>query len=169
MRIAPRMQPILKSAAYALLALALLAFSSSFYPALQWTANTPRLTIALLACLALWEGVHYAAFIGVIFGSVEAFVFGGTPLLTAVFYLAFALFCTWLFENFFAKNFLAWLLYTAGGILLHAVFLLFFPVSAWGISAADVLLTNTLPTAALSALLSLPLFPICAWIKKKTE
>jgi len=169
MRVSIRMQPYVKSAAYAVTALALLLFSSSLYPALRLTANAPRLTVAFLACLALFEGVRYASFFAVIFGSVEAFVFGGNPLLTALFYTAFALLCVWLFENFFAKNFLSWLLYTLGGILLHAVFLLFDPVTAWEISAADVLLTYTLPTFALSALLALPVFPLCAWIKKKTE
>lgn len=169
MRLSVRTQPFVKSGAYALLALTLLLFSSSFYPALHLSANAPRLTVALLVSLALFEGVRYAAHFSVIFGAVEAFAFGENPLLTALFYTAVAFLCVWLFENMFAKNFLAWLFYMLGGTFLRAVFSLFAPVTDWGITAAEVLLTYTLPTYLLSVVFSLPIYPLCAWVKKKTE
>lgn len=169
MQIPARTQPYLKSAVYALMALALLLFSSAFYPALGLTVNAPRLTVAMLACLALFEGVRYAAYFAVIFGATEAFVYGENSLTDALFYLAFALVTVWLFENVFGRNFPAWLLYTVGGIFCRAVFSLFAPVTAWGITAADVLTDETLPTFALSVVFSLPLYPIYAWLKKKTE
>lgn len=169
MRISARSQPYVKSAVYALLAIALLLFSSSFYPALHITVNAPRLTVAMLACLALFEGIRYAAHFSVIFGAAEAFVFGENPLTTALFYAAFAFLTVWLFENVFQRGFLAWLLYTLGGTLCRAVFALFAPVTDWGITAADVLMGETLPTFLLSVLFSLPLYPIYARVKKKTE
>lgn len=169
MRFSVRTQPYLKSAVYAVAALALLLFSSSFYPALGITEMAPQLTVAMLACLALFEGVRYAAYFAVIFGAAEAFVYGESPLLNALFYVAFALTVVWLFENVFGRNFAAWLLYAVGGILCRAVFSMFAPVTAWGITAADVLLDETLPTFLLSVVFSLPLYPIYAWLKKKTE
>lgn len=169
MRIPARSQPYVKSAVYAIAALALLLFSSSFYPALGLTVNAPRLTVAMLACLALFEGVRYAAYFAVIFGAAEAFVYGENPLTDALFYAAFAFLVVWLFENVFGRNFPAWLLYTVGGILCRAVFSLFAPVTAWGITAADVLTDATLPTFFLSVVFSVPLYPIYAWLKKKTE
>lgn len=169
MRISARTQPYLKSTIYALLATALLLFSSAFYPALHITVNAPRLTVAMLAALALFEGVRYAAHFAVIFGAAEAFVYGENPLLVALFYTAFALIVEWMLENVFLRNFLAWLLYTVSGIFCRAVFSLFAPVTEWGITAADILLSETLPTFLLSVIFSLPLYPLFAWVKKKTE
>ena len=169
MRFSARTEPWIKSAAYAILALLLLVFSSSFYPALHLSVNLPRLTVAFLLCLALFEGIRYTSYFAVIFGTAEAFVFGGNPLLTALFYLGIAFFGVWLFENIFTRGFLAWLLYMLGGNLLFGIFLLFAPVTDWGITAADILREHTLPTYFLSALFSLPLYPTVARIKRKTE
>ena len=169
MRMSTRTQPYIKASVYALCGVALLLFSSAFYPALHLTVNAPRLTVAMLACLALFEGVRYASYFAVILGAVECYMYGESPLLGTLFYLAFVLLVVWLFENVFGRNFAAWLLYAVGGIFCRAVFSLFAPVTAWGITAADVLLDETLPTFLLSVLFSLPLYPLFAWLKKKTE
>ncbi len=164
-----RKQPILKSTAYAVLCLCLLLFSSSFFPALRLTRGAPVLLVAAVSLLARFEGIYYASFFAVIFGAIEAFMLGKNTLVYPLFYLVFAFVCVWLFENFFVKNFLAWLGYTLCGIVIYLLLSLFAPVSDWGVTAADLLFYSTLPSFVLSAALSLPLYPIFAGIKKKTE
>lgn len=169
MRLSLRKQPIIKSAIYALVCLCLLLFSNSFFPALGLSRNVPYLLVAAISLLARFEGVHYASFFAVIFGVTEAFILGGHTLILPIFYTAYALVCVWLFENFFVKNFFAWLCYTVGGLLFYAAISLFGPVTDWGITAADLFLYTTLPSFVLSIAFSLPLYPVFAKIKKKTD
>ena len=169
MRLAIRKQPLIKSAIYAIVCLCLLLFSASFFPALRLMRGTPALLIAAVSLLALFEGIRYASFFALLFGVTEAFMLGQNTLIFPLFYVAFAFGCTWLFENFFVKNFFAWLGYTLCGIVIYFGLSLFSPVSDWGVPAADLLWDSTLPSLVLSVALSLPLYPIFARIKKKTD
>ena len=58
---------------------------------------------------------------------------------------------------------------TLCGIVIYLGLSLFAPVSDWGITAADLFFDTTLPSLILSVALSLPLYPIFAKLKKKTE
>lgn len=169
MRLTIRKQPVVKSIVYAILCLCLLLFSTSFFPALGLTQGAPCLLVAAVSALALFEGVRYASFFGLIFGVTEAFMLGHNTLLFPLFYVAFALCCAWLFENFFLKNFFSWFGYTLVGIAIYLGLTLFAPVSDWNITAADLLFYTTLPSLILSVVFSLPLYPIFAGIKKKTD
>ena len=169
MQLVIRKQPILKSTAYALLCLCLLLFSTSFFPALRLTRGAPVLLVAAISLLARFEGVYYASFFAVIFGAIEACMLGKNTLVYPLFYLVFAFVCVWLFENFFARNFFAWFGYTLCGIVIYLLLSLFAPVSDWGVTAGDLLFYTTLPSLILSALFSLPLYPVFAKVKKKTE
>lgn len=169
MRLAIRKQPIVKSVVYALLCLCLLLFSTSFFPALGLTQGAPYLLVAAVSSLALFEGVLYASFFALLFGVTEAFMLGHNTLIFPLFYVGFAFCCAWLFENFFLKNFVSWFGYTLCGIAIYLGLSLFAPVSDWGITAADLFFYTTLPSFVLSAVFSLPLYPIFAKLKKKTE
>lgn len=169
MRLTIRKQPVVKSIVYAILCLCLLLFSTSFFPALGLTQGAPCLLVAAVSALALFEGVRYASFFGLIFGVTEAFMLGHSTLLFPLFYVAFALCCAWMFENFFLKNFVSWFGYTLGGIVIYQGLTLFAPVSDWNITAADLFFYTTLPSLILSVAFSLPLHPIFAKIKKKTD
>lgn len=169
MRLAIRKQPVVKSVVYAILCLCLLLFSASFFPALGLTQGAPYLLIAAVSSLALFEGVRYASFFALIFGVTEAFMLGQNTLIYPLFYVGFAFACAWLFENFFLKNFVSWLGYTFCGIVIYLGLSLFAPVSDWNITAADLFFYTTLPSLILSVVLSLPLYPIFAKLKKKTE
>lgn len=164
-----RKQAVIKSICYSILCLAAICFSASFFPALGISENAPRLTVAIIAALALFEGVQFASFFAVIFGCIEALVYGESTLLYVLFYVIFAILCVKLYESFFSRNFLAWALYTLGGIILHQIIELFSPVTDWGITAADVFLETTLPCVLLSVLFSLPVYPLVAKIAKKTN
>ena len=169
MRLSLREQPVIKSAVYSAICLGLLLFSYSFLPALGVFANTPTLLVAAVSSLALFEGPKYAGFFALIFSVLETLMLGTNTLIFPLFYTAFAIVCTWLFESFFVKNYFAWLCYTLGGLLIHSVISLFAPVSSWGVIATDILLETTLPTFAMSAVLSLPLYPLLKLAKKKTD
>ncbi len=169
MRFSIRKQPVVKSVVYTIFCLCLLLFSVSFFPALGIVHGTPHLLIAAVSSLALFEGVRYASFFALFFGVTEACMLGQSMLVFPLFYVVFALCCAWLFENFFLKNFVSWLGYTLCGILLYLGLSLFAPVSNWNITAADLLWDSTLPSLLLSAALSLPLYPLFAKLKKKTD
>ncbi len=169
MRLSLREQPVIKSAAYSLVCFALLLFSHSFLPSLGIFANKPTLLIAAVSSLALFEGVKYASFIGLVFSVLETLICGTNTLIFPLFYTVFAILCTWLFENFFVKNFFSWFCYTVGGIAAHAIISLFAPVSDWGIAATGILAEHTLPAFALSVAFSLPLYPVFKVIKRKTD
>ena len=169
MRLSTRSQPIVKSVCYSVLALLALAFSTSFFPALKIANATPYLSIAVISALAMFEGIKFASFFAVFLGGAEAFVRGENSLAYILFYTAFAFLCITLFNSFFTKNFFSWLLYTASGILLHAVIGLFGPVSNWEVNALDLLKAGALDSIFLSVIFSLPIFPTVAKIKKKTE
>ena len=169
MRFVFRKQPIAKSIVYSLFCLGLLLFSTAFFPALHLTQGAPCLLVAAVSALALFEGVRYASFFALIFGVTEAFMLGHSTLLFPLFYVAFALCCAWLFENFFLKNFFSWFGYTLGGIVIYQGLALFAPVSDWNITAADLFFYTALPSLVLSVAFSLPLYPIFAKIKKKTD
>ena len=169
MRFVIRKQPVVKSAVYGLICLSLLLFSVSFFPALGISRGTPFLLAAAISLLARFEGIFYASFFAVIFGALESFMLGRNTLLYPLFYLAFAFGCVWLFDNFFGKNYFAWYGYTLCGITVYLALSLFAPVSDWGVTAADLLVHTTLESFMLSAVLSLPLYPVFAFAKKKTE
>lgn len=169
MRLSLREQPVLKSALYSVICLALMLFSYSFLPALGIFVNTPTLLVAAVSSLALFEGAKYASFFALIFSVLETLICGTNTLIFPLFYTVFAIVCTWLFESFFVKNYFAWLCYTLGGLLIHALISLFAPVSNWGIVATDIVLQTTLGSFALSAVLSLPLYPLFKLAKKKTD
>lgn len=169
MRLTIREQPLIKSTAYTLVCLVLLLFSYSFLPVLRITDHSPCLLVAAVSSLALFENIKYTSFFALIFSVIETLMLGTNTLLFPLFYTAFAILCTWLFENFFVKNFFAWLCYTAGGILIHTVLSLFGPVANWDITAADILLSHAIPEFFLSAILSLPIFPLFEKLKKKTD
>ena len=155
-----RRQPVTKSIVYALFCFLLIVFSSSFLPALSGRVGTPFLLVGAVAALARFEGVRYASMFGLLFGAVEAVLFGESLSIYPIFYTAFALLCVYVFENLFAGNFFSWLLCTLVGILLHLLLLLFPIVSAWTISAAEALADPVLPDLLASLLFSLPLYPI---------
>ena len=169
MRLSVQTQHAVKIICYALLSLAALCFSAAFFPALGVSESVPRITVAIISALAMKEGIKYASFFAVIFGGIEAYVFGESPLVYVLFYGGFAFLCMALFGSFFTKNFFSWGLYTLGGILLFAVLQLFRPVSEWGVSAANVIAGGTLQSLLLSVVFSLPVYPIVAKIKAKTE
>ena len=169
MRFVIRSQPIVKSTVYAVLCLCLLLFSASFFPALGLSRGAPFLLVAAISVLARFEGVYYASFFAVIFGALESCMLGKNVLVYPLFYLAFAFGCVWLFDNFFVKNLLAWYGYTLCGIVIYLALSLFGPVSDWGVTAVELFFYTTLPSFVLSAAFSLPLYPIFAKIKKKTE
>ncbi len=152
-----------------LLSLLTLCFSASFFPALHLSIGTPHLSVAIIASLAMLEGVKYASFFAVILGGAEGFIFGESPLVYILFHLGFAFLCITLFGSFFTKSYFALTLYTVGGILLRAALGLFGPVANWDISAADIFLGGTLQSILLSMLFSLLIFPTVSKIKKKTE
>ena len=169
MRLSVQSQRIAKIICYTLLSLFSLCFSAALFPALKISVAVPRITVAVIAALTMMEGIKYASFFAVIFGAVEAFVFGESPLVYVLFYGSFAFLCYALFGSFFTKSFFSWGLYTIGGILLFAVLSLFGPVSAWEVTAADILADNSLKSILLSVIFSIPIYPIVAKIKKKTE
>lgn len=169
MRFVIRKQPVIKAVVYGLVCLGLLLFSVSFFPALGLSRGAPFLLVAAISLLARFEGIFYASFFAVIFGALESFMLGRNTLVYPLFYLAFAFGCVWLFDNFFGKNYFAWYGYTLCGIAVYLALSLFAPVSDWGVTAADLLFYTTLPSFFLSAVLSLPLYPIFAKFKKKTE
>lgn len=169
MRLSLREKPVLKSAVYAICCLVLLLFSYSFLPALRIFVNTPNLLVAAVSSLALFEGVRYASFFALIFSVFETLILGTNTLIFPLFYTAFAIACTWLFESFFVRNYFAWLCYTLGGLFVHACISLFAPVANWGIGGGAIILENTLPAFAMSAILSLPLYAIFKALKQKTD
>ena len=169
MRFTFREEPIIKSVSYAVICLCLELFSFSFLPALGIFKNTPILLVGAVSCLALFEDVRYASFFALIFSVLETLILGTNTLIFPLFYTAFAILCTWLFESFFVKNFLAWCCYTLGGLVIHAVLSLFAPVGNWGITALDIMAEKTLPTLLMSAVLSLPLFWLFKKVKRKTD
>ena len=169
MRVVLRKQPVVKSVVYSLLCLCLLLFSTSFFPALRMMRGTPVLLVAAISLIARFEDVRYASFFAVIFGAIESYMLWKNALVYPLFYLLFAFACVWLFENFFVKNFFSWFGYTLCGIAIYLTLSLFGPVSDWGVTATELLFYTTLPSFLLSAGLSLPLYPIFATIKKKTE
>ena len=169
MRLVIRGKPIIKSAAYGILCLGLLLFSCSFFPALRITDSIPHLLCAAVSLLAYFEDIKFASFFAAIFGITESIMLGTNTLTVPLFYTVYAFVCVWLFESFFVKNYLAWLCYMLGGLVVYSVLSLFGPVANWNITAADILLDTTVPTFILSAVLSLPLYPIFKFIKKKTD
>lgn len=169
MRFTIRQKPIIKSTVYAIFCLGLLLFSHSFFPALQLSQNKPFLLVGMISMLAYLDGVKYASFFAVIFGAVETMMCGSNILIIPLFYTVFAFISVWLYENFFIRNFLAWLCYTVVGLLIYSIISLFGPVTNWDIPASDLLLYTTVPTFFLSVLFSLPLFPILKFLKKQTD
>lgn len=169
MRLSLREKPVLKSAVYAISCLAFLLFSYSFLPALKLFVNTTNLLVAAVSSLALFEGVRYASFFALIFSVLETLINGTNTLIFPLFYLVFAIVCTWLFESFFVRNYFAWVCYTLGGLFVHACLSLFAPVANWGIGGGAIILENTLPSFVLSAILSLPLYAIFKSLKRKTD
>lgn len=169
MRFTIREQPILKSAVYSIICLGLLLFSHSFFPALQIANNVPCLLVAAISLLAMTEGAKYACLFAAVFGIVETLMLGTNMLVIPLFYTAFALICVWLFESFFVKNFLAWLCYSLGGLVIYFFISLFAPVTNWGITAADILMSTTIPAFLMSVVFSLPLYPIFKFVKNKTD
>lgn len=160
MRFRIRRQPTVKAVVYALFCFSLILFASSFLPALSGKVGTPYLLVGAVAALARFEDVRYASVFGLLFGTVEAVLFGESLLFVPLFYTAFALLCAFVFENWFAGNFFSWLLCDTVGILLHLLLLLFAIVSAWDISAADALCDPVLPDLIASFAFSVPLYPI---------
>ena len=169
MRLSARSQPFVKSFCYASLSLIALGFEASLFPALGISVGTPFLTAAIISALAMKEGINYASIFGAVFGALEAFVFGGSALVYVVFYAAFAFLCARFFGSFFSGGFFPWALFTLCGILLHAALRLFGPVSNWETTAAKILTDGALQSIIWSAVFSLPIYPIVAWIKRKTE
>ena len=169
MRFTFREEPIIKSTVYAVTCMCLLLFSYSFVPSLGILNNTPILLVAAVSALVLFEDVRYASFFALIFSVIETLINGTNTLIYPLFYTAFAITCTWLFESFFAKNFLAWICYSAGGLLIYSLISLFDPVGNWGIAAPAIIIDKTLPTLAMSAVLSLPLYWLFKWLKRKTD
>ncbi|MBE6678966.1 MAG: hypothetical protein E7598_00420 [Ruminococcaceae bacterium] len=169
MRLSLREKPVLKSVVYTLVCLGILLFSYSFLPAIRIFANTPTLLVAVVSSLAFFEGAKYASFFALIFSVIETVVIGTNTLIFPLFYTVFAIVCTWLFESFFVRNYFAWLCYTLGGLLIHAILSLFAPVSNWEIGAGAIVLENTLPSFAMSAVLSLLIYPIFKSLKVKTD
>ncbi len=169
MRLSQRSQPIVKSAVYAALSLACLCFSASFFPALNISRGTPFLLVAVVSALAMKEGIKYASLFAAVFGALEGFVFGKNALVTILFYTSFAFLCIVLYSSFFTKGFFAWGLYTLGGILLHSTLSLFAPVASWEVSAIELLRDGALDSLLLSIAFSVPIYPLIAKIKAKTE
>lgn len=169
MRFTIRQKPIIKSAVYSIFFLGLLLFSHSFFPALRIAQNKPFLLVGAISMLAYLDGIKYASFFAVIFGVIETMMTGSNILIIPLFYVLYAFLSVWLYENFFIRNFLAWLCYTAGGLVIFMILSLFGPVTNWNIAASELLLYTTVPTFLLSAVFSLPLFPIFKFLKKKTD
>lgn len=169
MRFTVREEPIIKSAAYAVTCLCLLLFSYSFLPSLGLFKNTPILLVGAVSSLAFYEDVRYASFFALIFSVVETLILGTNTLIFPLFYTAFAIVCSWLFESFFTKNFISWFFYTASGLVVYSVLSLFAPVGNWNITATGILLEKTLPTLAVSMILSLPMFWFFKAVKRKTD
>lgn len=169
MRFTVRQEPLIKSIAYAVIGLCLLLFSYSFLPSLGLFKNTPTLLVAAVSSLALYEDVRYASFFALFFSVAETVILGTNTLIFPLFYTVFACLCVWLFESVFSKNFLSWLCYTVGGLAAHALLSLFAPVGNWGITAADIIWEKTLPALAMSVILSLPMFWMFRFVKKKTD
>ena len=164
-----RQVPLVKSVVYSVVCTLLLLFSYSFVPALRICNNTPVLLVAAVCSLAYFEDVRYASFFALVFSVLETQINGTNMLVYPLFYTAFAIACAWLFERFLARNFLTWLGYCTGGLLIYSVLTLFFEVGAWGIAAPSIILYKTLPQFLLSAVLSLPLFALFAKLKRKTD
>ena len=169
MRFTIRQKPIIKSVVYSIFFLGLLLFSHSFFPALRITQNKPFLLIGAISMLAYLDGIKYASFFAVIFGVIETMMTGSNILLVPLFYTVYAFLSVWLYENFFIRNFLAWLCYTAGGLAVFLILSLFDPVTNWDIAASELLIYTTVPTFLLSAIFSLPVFPLFLFLKKKTD
>ena len=164
-----RQVPIVKSAVYSVVCMGLLLFSYSFVPAMRITSVTPVLLVAAVSCLAYFEDVRYASFFALVFSVIETLINGSNTLIYPLFYTSFAIACTWMFERFFARNFLAWLGYSALGLLIYSTLSLFGDVGAWNIAAPSIIFYNTLPQFLISAILSPLLFPIFKWLKRKTD
>ncbi|MBQ4150865.1 MAG: hypothetical protein IJC81_03580 [Clostridia bacterium] len=169
MRITLRDEPVLKSTVYALVCTVLMLFSYSFIPALKIFPALPNLLVGAISMLALCEGVRYASFFALIFSVIETLMQDSNTLLFPLFYLAFAIVCTALFENVFVKNFFAWLCYTVAGLILHNLMQLISYSESWGISLSAVFTQTAVPAFVVSAVFSLPLYPIFKFIKKKTD
>lgn len=160
---------LVKSAVYTVVCLCLLLFSESFLPALRLTRVTPNLLIAAVSLLAYFEGPTYASMFAVCFGALHAGVCGYGGATLPFFYTLFALACAWLYECFFAKNFFAWLCYTMGGLLLYGLIGQFYAVSAWDLPLGAELITDALYEFCLSLVLSLPLYRLFGFLRRKTE
>lgn len=169
MRLTIREQPVIKSTVYAVICLILMLFSYSFLPATRFTDHLPNLLIAVISSLALFEGVVYSCFFALFFSVLETLILGTNTLLFPLFYVVFAMLCTWLFENVFVKNFFSWFCYTMGGLAIHGLISLFAPVSNWGISLSDVFFYTTVGTFTVSACLSILIYPLFKLLKRKTD
>ena len=150
---------LVKAVVYTAVGILLLLFCTSFLPATQWTTVTPNLLVAMISLLAYYEGAGYAGVFGVVFGA----------LLPPLFYAAFALLCAWLYENFFVRNFFAWLCYTAAGLIIVGLYGLFYAVSAWDMALDTLLAGDALGTFLLSLVLSLPLYRFFGFLHRKTD
>lgn len=169
MRLSVRSQHIVKSVCYSLLSLFAVVFSASLFPALHLSVGTPQLSVAIIASLAMLEGIKYASFFAVALGTIESFILGENPLVYIIFYVGFAFLCTLLFGSFFTRSYFALSLYTFGGILLRAALGLFRPVTEWDVSAADIFVDGTAQSILLSLIFSLFIFQAVSKIKRKTE
>ena len=169
MRLSLREKPVLKSVVYLLVCILILLFSYSFLPVLRISKCTPTLLVAVVSSLAYFEGAKYASFFALIFSVIETVMLGTNTLIFPLFYTVFAIVCTWLFESFFVRNYLAWLCYTLGGLIIHAILSLFAPVANWGIGAGAIILENVFPSFVMSALLSLLIYPAFKSLKIKTD
>lgn len=160
---------LLKSAVYTAVCLCFLLFSDSFLPALRLVRVTPNLLVAAISLLAYYEGPGYASLFAVCFGALHAGVCGFGSAVFPFFYTLFALACAWLYESFFAKNFFAWLCYTAAGLLFYGLIGLFRAVSAWNLPLGAAFLTDALYGFCLSLILSLPLYKLFGFLSRKTD
>ena len=104
-----------------------------------------------------------------IFGALLSGINGRGALLPPLFYAAFALLCAWLYENFFVRNFFAWLCYTAAGLITVGLYGLFYAVSAWDMALDTLLAGDALGTFLLSLVLSLPLYRFFGFLHRKTD
>lgn len=160
---------LIKAALYTATCLVLLLFSTAFLPATRLFSVVPNLLVAAVSLLAYYEGPGYAGVFGVLFGAVGAVLVGRGTLLPPLFYGAFALLCTKLFESFFVRNFFAWLSYTAAGLLAVGLYGLFCTVAAWDMPLDTALLGDALGTFLLSLALSLPLYRLFGFLHRKTD
>lgn len=160
---------LVKAVVYTAVGILLLLFCTSFLPATQWTTVTPNLLVAMISLLAYYEGAGYAGVYGVIFGALLSGINGRGALLPPLFYAAFALLCAWLYENFFVRNFFAWLCYTAAGLITVGLYGLFYAVSAWDMALDTLLAGDALGTFLLSLVLSLPLYLFFGFLHRKTD